>query len=730
MFKNGIKVISVIIALTMVMGVFAVLASAGNEQAGAPESVRIADAVPMDIDQQLKTTVPDFDTLYEPGVAAEPGAYVPGNIYNVNASAKYYTSVYGKAYYLDPPAKSSYMWFTKKAETNHTEVWVQNDTTFLAGDPRNADPWYWQVTDDQARYMALQFENQIYPNGTSFLGAPPAIDGENSLFKSLGRAYFGTNHTGRVMLMIFNIAGDENFFDPLYPTYIAGFYYGYFDSIWDRNIIHIDTNKWSSRVGPSPPGPDPKRPYLYESIVAHEYGHLLEAFYGPGEENFIDEGFSDFFPSMCGYPIDPGHIDAFLDTPDNSLTDWSDQGDLNILADYGAAALFMYYMNDQFGLSFVHALMVNQENGIAGVESTLQQTGHTGWTFDKLFNCWRLANLIHSDSPGKGLYNYKSFDLSDFGPLKVYNYDPGWSSWVSSAAEFFGNTTGYGGDLGVADVGSYGTDYINVQTGPSSPAVSGWASGLDPFELKLWFDGQDNKVFSWSWEIVAGPESNVWWSGMDDLADKNIGGLFDLRGLETATLSLDTYWDFEPGWDFGFVQVSTDGSTWTSLSNDYTTSDHDPGALPNIVANLPGLTDTSGEWLSMEFDLSAYVGQVVWIQFRYMADPNTHGEGWYIDNVALNGEIVDNADDVVYLANIPVVTDLNWFVTLYFPGSYINGVWYLPVVLNLNLNDVDETVLRTLTSYVGYNQMIILVSPNVGPGDYAFGVDNVWDWWV
>jgi hypothetical protein len=142
------------------------------------------------------------------------------------------------------------------------------------------------------------------------------------------------------------------------------------------------------------------------------------------------------------------------------------------------------------------------------------------------------------------------------------------------------------------------------------------------------------------------------------------------------------------------------------------------------VANLPGLTGTSEGWLNMEFDLSAYAGQVVWIQFRYMSDTNTHGEGWYIDNVKLNDVVYDNADDIVQLASIPTYADIDFLVTLYFPGTTNNGVYYLPAILNLNLNHMDETTLRTLESYVVYNQMYILVSPNNGPCDYSFGMFN------
>jgi hypothetical protein len=366
----------------------------------------------------------------------------------------------------------------------------------------------------------------------------------------------------------------------------------------------------------------------------------------------------------------------------------------------------------------------------------LAAQGYDGWNFDRVFRNWRMANLIHSDSPGAGLYNYDNIDLGEVADVRVYSYDPSAYPYVDSAALFFGNTwtaldrNGISYDTEQSLIGPYGTDYIEVQSGITAPGIaSNWAAYLNPFDLKMQFNGQDAMVFISPWEIVPGPEahpSNVWWSGVDDMADKNIGGVFDLSGMETATLSFDTFWDTELGWDFGFVQVSTDsGATWTSLSNDYTTSDHDPDATASIVSNLPGLTGTSDGWVNMEFNLTDYAGQVVWIQFRYMTDPNTHGEGWYVDNVALNGVIYDNADDVVQLANIPTYANIDFLVTLYFPGCWgTDGIRYLPVVMNVNPDQMDESFLREIGGMAHYQEMIILVSPTNGPCDYGFGMSN------
>ena len=106
-----------------------------------------------------------------------------------------------------------------------------------------------------------------------------------------------------------------------------------------------------------------------------------------------------------------------------------------------------------------------------------------------------------------------------------------------------------------------------------------------------------------------------------------------------STLSFQTRWDTEPGWDFGFVQVSTDGgATYHSLGNADTTSAHDPGAIPQVAANVPGFTGSSGGWRTETFDLSAYAGQSILLAFRYVTDGGVDLPGWWVDDVTVGGE--------------------------------------------------------------------------------------------
>jgi hypothetical protein len=213
----------------------------------------------------------------------------------------------------------------------------------------------------------------------------------------------------------------------------------------------------------------------------------------------------------------------------------------------------------------------------------------------------------------------------------------------------------------------------------------------------------------------------VWWSGDSDMRDVSLVGSADLTGMDEATLTFDTNYNIEEFWDFGFVQVSTDGGvSWTSLNNSYTTNETDPSAHPNIIANMPGLTGSSGGWMTMSFDLSEYAGQEIMFRFRYMTDWGSTWGGLYVDNVYINDELIDNADDVVNLVIEYPNTD--FMVTMYAPSQYTGDGLLLPALLtSVDLNHLDETALRSLSSMTIYDYVFIIVSATLGPVDYYFG---------
>ena len=186
---------------------------------------------------------------------------------------------------------------------------------------------------------------------------------------------------------------------------------------------------------------------------------------------------------------------------------------------------------------------------------------------------------------------------------------------------------------------------------------------LDPVDIdSISFDG-DATLPPDPVEWIVDPAAPDDGDGVDDAFYSGSGDNFDRSIVHDVsvptgdpTLTFDTLYDTEYLWDYAFVQVSTDGGqTWTSLANENTTTDHDPGAVPAVVAHLPGFTGESGvaeedqgldpdvaTWVPQEFDLSAYAGDDILLGFRYITDPSVSEPGWWVDNVEVGGtEIAD-----------------------------------------------------------------------------------------
>ncbi|MFW9778551.1 MAG: hypothetical protein ACFFE8_06820 [Candidatus Heimdallarchaeota archaeon] len=613
----------------------------------------------------------------------------------------FYGYVYWDVYYL-------------VAESDLTEIWVQSNLNWSVGDPR-PNP---VVTQDQIDYLLDEFDSNIYPTDTDYFGNP---DEHNGSFSVLSATDY-EDEAARNVIMVSNVR-DENFYDPTYPSYIAGFYWGLYEFYFDRNIINIDAYDWANRVGP-----DGSRPFLYEGTIAHEYQHLIHSDYVSGDATFINEGFSDFAELLCGYGAPWGHINAFLATPDNSLILWGDQGPRNILADYGAAALFAIYLNDQFGEDFIPDFLQAGIPGIAGLEN-----GFPSWmNFDRVFQNWRVANLIDSWWPGYGAFNYRSIDLhgDDADPMRIYEVKAKDTPMLGTD---FGNTiTGYGNppaNTWVSLLRGYGTDYIRITHIKKN------------FKAMFNFDGWDEGKVSIDWlkvdEGFDQDEDLEWYSttagGYQDIS---IVGEFTLDSGVSHTLTIDTYYNIETGWDYGFVQVSTDaGATWTSLANDYTGTPPDPDAYGPIVAQLPGLSGVTDGWTTMDFDLSDYTGQTIMIRFRYMTDAFVQHEGWYLDNVRIDGVLVDNADDlVVFNQYLEQYEENDFFVTLVRVKKY-HGHLYYTGVKTIRLDPTTESATKNIDHFLkGADSVILIVSPTTGYSDYEFSIEykhrhhHKW-WW-
>src|SRR5262245_8030676 len=555
--------------------------------------------------------------------------------------------------------------FTLRGVGTHAVAWVQNNANFPAGDCRNNFADRMHVTDTQYNSLLNQIYTNICPKEADAFSIAPPHDGSNATLPGLVGLppdyYAGDGD--KTVILISNVR-DDNYYDTNNAhanSYIAGFFSGQLNDFFDRNTMTVDSYDWIHRTTENPPG-DPNvtdlcapvrpRPFLYEGTFAHEYQHLLEHYSDPDEVNWINEGLSDWAMSLTGYAHPEinapdsradGHVQTFIGAlppdqfgrhggPENSLSRWQAAGPGEILADYGAAYTMMTYLDDHYGNAFMSALHKAQGNGLAGLDETLAEFGQSKTTAMNTVNTWAVAmatdGLIDGGARILGPYNenwYSSTKLNSF--INWANPDAYDSPGApTNGSDYVRLRNASGGFLSGRDINSF--SFKGSTTLPAKPVQ--WTSQANP---PLGHTGNP-----------------ALYSGFGDLRDEAI--VREVTVPSGSSLTFDALWNEELGWDFGFVQVSTDGGvTYTSIPCTDTTTETNPNALPTAKANVPGFTGYSGGWKAETCSLSGYSGTVL-LAFRTFNDPATLGEsaavdpGFWVDNVKVGSTVISDGSDI------------------------------------------------------------------------------------
>lgn len=345
----------------------------------------------------------------------------------------------------------------------------------------------------------------------------------------------------------------------------------------------------------------------YEGTLAHEFEHMVHWHADPNEDAWINEGTAELAMYLCGYSRDD-RVRSFADVPDTPLTQWEVQ-DNRLAVHYGAAFLFMDYFAQRFGAEMTRDLVACPLNGPASVDAVLQQHA-SGLTFDELFADWAVANYLS----GTG---YAIGSARDYRDLVVH-----------ANAERTLSTYPAEGD---GTVHQYAADYIEIDPQGRKVQLQFVGGGAS----------QDAQGHPMARLVPNRPHSasQEWWSNRSDNSDMTLTRCFDLRGLRKATLQAWLWYDIEDGWDFAYVEASTDGgATWQMLPGAHTAEDN-----PSGNSYGPGYTGRSGvagstadaTWILESFDLSPFVGHQTCIRFEYLTDEAVNGPGFCVDDVRI-----------------------------------------------------------------------------------------------
>ncbi|HEU4513039.1 MAG TPA: peptidase M6 [Nocardioidaceae bacterium] len=578
----------------------------------------------------------------------------------------------------------------------HIQVWVAQDRKFPPGDCRT-ELGLTQVSKRQVRQFIREFDTNIYPAESRAFSVPQARGGVRgaALARELGLPpdYWAVSRqqADDIVVLVDNVR-DPNFYEPRSPagqTFIAGFFSSFFSALHARNIMTIDAYDWRHRTGANPPD-DTDRPghractaeigasrpvgtplpRLYEGVFAHEYQHLLHGDTDPDESAWVNEGLSDYAQSLVGYidtsrPVTEKKADAHLRCfsgysarrgyggPENSLTLWGDQGGPEILCDYGAAFSFMQYLRGHFGPTALTRLHTEPRNGLRALRAVI---GNLGKIPMRVVHRWA-ATVALDEVLERGA-------RLDGGERSTYSEDSLSFSVNWDAVYDDINHDGRPGDVGneafsTPGAPPNGSDYVRLRgagkrflSAGDLRSLSFRGSGsLAPFPLEWRVD--PTPPASTTGDLGCGPDGQpvgvtdtvddpALYSGCGDMLDRAVVKRVTVPA-DDPTLTFRALWDTELRWDFAFVQVwDDDERRYVSLPCTGTTRGHDPAALREIVANLPGYSGDSTGWIEQTCDLSAWAGQEVDIAFRYMTDPAVAEAGFWVDDVAVGGTLVSD----------------------------------------------------------------------------------------
>ncbi|HYU21244.1 MAG TPA: hypothetical protein VEQ11_21360 [Chloroflexota bacterium] len=331
----------------------------------------------------------------------------------------------------------------------------------------------------------------------------------------------------------------------------------------------------------------------FDGTLAHEFQHMVHWNMNPSEETWVDEGSAELasWLAVSARSIGTGQFER---QPDLQLTSWAEP---RVLAPhYQAAFLFMQYFASHYGGPDGLRGLLSERGRPPETFNRYLHTAGYGVVFDDIFEDWLVANVVNDPAVDGGRFAHQRSDIRVALLARLRPDDPPMED----------------------DVHQYGADYVELDG--------------DGSDAELVFEGQPTVRL-----VGADPTSGqkMWWSNRGDGLDASMTRVFDLRGVGSATLRFNLWFETEKDYDLFYVMASGDGgATWRVLRG-ANASDWNPTG--NAVG--PGYSGKSGTpgpiWVGEEVDLSPYAGREVLLRFEYVTDQATNFRGVLLDDVAI-----------------------------------------------------------------------------------------------
>jgi FlaG/FlaF family flagellin (archaellin) len=150
----------------------------------------------------------------------------------------------------------------------------------------------------------------------------------------------------------------------------------------------------------------------------------------------------------------------------------------------------------------------------------------------------------------------------------------------------------------------------------------GWEHGGKQDEWELGGPVQWNGPQWYMYPDSAHWGSNCWGTDLDNTYNNNadfwlLSPEVNLANATEAKIEFYHWYYFETEWDFGTLEITTDGGkTWSTLRE---------------------YTGSQTQWIYEEIDLSEYLGNLIQVRFHVKTDSYGTSAGWYIDDLSIIG---------------------------------------------------------------------------------------------
>ncbi|HRQ40206.1 MAG TPA: immune inhibitor A [Chloroflexota bacterium] len=340
---------------------------------------------------------------------------------------------------------------------------------------------------------------------------------------------------------------------------------------------------------------------LYYATLVHEVQHLIQWNMDPGEAAWMNEGLSQLAEIALGFTDTAETID-YLENPATPLNSWNYDDDV-IYAHYAGAYLFLVYVWEQLGETAVQELARHPATGMAGVYAILQGFA-PDITLEQFTAHWAAANYLDNGSnavlPTDGRFHYQNLTLRRPSlhqkPAANQPYDA------------------------VDKLPQFGVHYIDLRDwrGPVTISFAG-----------------DTAVPLIDANLAQTADNFFWYAPAVDEMNARLTGLYDLSGVDQATLTYSTWYDLEEEYDYAYLSISTDGGqTWQTLTPEHSSRGTRGRGYNGRSAAKPG---AQNGWLKESISLNAFTGQPIQLRVDVITDSGITGQGFAIDDIHVTG---------------------------------------------------------------------------------------------